>query len=55
MSGESSPVDKILSLLSEQKQATFGINQQLEALAASSAKSSKDLKELRKEVNIYLN
>ena len=34
------PVNQILSLLSEQNQATFGINQQLEILAASSAKTT---------------
>ena len=48
------PVNQILSLLSEQNQATFGINQQLEILAASSAKTTKELEELTKEVNIGL-
>ena len=35
---QSNPVDEILSLLTEQKEATFGITQQLEALATASAK-----------------
>jgi len=46
-----SPITEMLSLMREQREASFHLNQQLESLATTSAQSREDLEDLKKEVS----